>query len=172
MHEELTTFRTALGWCAMLGRGDQLRAFTFGHRDADAALAWLDSDLTAGARLSHWNAALARRIAAALDGELDDFRDVALDLEHFTPFSRRVARACRKIGWGETRSYAELAASVGSPRAARAVGHVMATNRTPLVVPCHRVVGSGGGLGGFSAPQGLAMKRRLLTLESAACCRA
>lgn len=172
MREELTTFRTALGWCAMLGRGDELRGLTFGHRDADAALAWLDSDLTTGARLSRWNAALARRIAAALDGEPDDFRDVAVDLEHLTSFSRRVARACRKIGWGETRSYAELAASVGSPRAARAVGHVMATNRTPLVVPCHRVVGSGGGLGGFSAPQGLAMKRRLLTLESAACCRA
>jgi len=171
MREELTTFRTALGWCAMLGRGEELCALTFGHRDADAALAWLDSDLTAGARLVRWNPRLARRIVAMLDGEPDDFRDVAVDIEHLTAFSRRVARACRRIGWGETKSYGELAASVGSPRAARAVGHVMATNRTPLVVPCHRVVGSGGGLGGFSAPDGLAMKRRLLTLESAACCR-
>jgi methylated-DNA-[protein]-cysteine S-methyltransferase len=171
MHGELTTFRTALGWCAMLGRGEELRALTFGHRDADAALAWLDSDLTKGAGLSRWNPGLARRITAVLDGEPDDFRDVVVDLGHLTAFSRRVARACRNIGWGETKSYGELAASVGSPRAARAVGHVMATNRTPLVVPCHRVVGSGGGLGGFSAPDGLAMKRRLLTLESAVCCR-
>jgi len=171
MREELTTFRTALGWCAMLGRGEELCALTFGHRDAAAALAWLDSDLTAGTRLSRWNPTLAQRIVAMLDGEPDDFQDVAVNIEHLTVFSHRVARACRRIGWGETKSYAQLAATVGSPRAARAVGHVMATNRTPLVVPCHRVVGSGG-LGGFSAPQGLAMKRRLLTLESAACCQA
>ena len=172
MHDELTTFRTALGWCAMLGRGDVLRALTFGHGDADAALAWLDSDLTAGARLSRWNPGLARRITAMLDGEPDNLQDTAVDLAHLTAFSRRVVRACRKIGWGETRSYAELGACVGSPRAARAVGHVMATNRTPLVVPCHRVIGTGGGLGGFSAPRGISMKRRLLTLESAACCNA
>jgi methylated-DNA-[protein]-cysteine S-methyltransferase len=172
MRKELTTFRTALGWCAMVGREEKLCALTFGHRDADAALAWLDSNLTAGARPTRWNPSLAGRIAAVLDGEPDDFRDVAVDATHLTAFSHRVARACRKIGWGTTKSYAELAASVGSPRAARAVGHVMATNRTPLVVPCHRVVGSGGGLGGFSAPDGLSMKRRLLTLESAACCQA
>src|SRR5262249_54781063 len=138
MRQELTTFKTVMGWCAMLGRGDELQALTFGHRDADAALAWLDPDLTASARFSRWNAELARRIAAVLEGEPDGFQDVAVDLAHLTAFSRRVIGACRKIAWGETRSYAELAARVDSPRGARAVGHVMATNRTPLVVPCHR----------------------------------
>ena len=65
-----------------------------------------------------------------------------------------------------TRSYGEVAAAAGSPGAARAVGQVMAANRTPLIVPCHRVLAAGGKIGGFSAPQGLALKRRLLALES------
>ena len=56
--------------------------------------------------------------------------------------------------YGTTRTYAELAARVGSPSAARAVGQTMARNRLPLVIPCHRVIGSGGGLGGFSATRG------------------
>lgn len=170
MRDEITTFDTSVGWCAMLGRGEQLRALTFGHRNADAALAWLDSKLTADARLSRWNPQLAKRIVAVLDGESDSFSDVVVDLDHLTDFGRRVIRACRRIGWGETRTYGELASATGHAGAARAVGSVMAGNRTPLVIPCHRVVASGGGLGGFSAPQGIAMKRRLLTIESAVCC--
>jgi len=68
------------------------------------------------------------------------------------PFQRKVLVACRRIPVGKTRTYAELAAAVGSPKAARAVGRVMATNRPlPIIIPCHRVVGSAGGLGGFSA---------------------
>ena len=170
IHDELSTFKTALGWCALLGRGEKLRAVTFGHKNADAALAWLDSKLTADARLSRWNKPLARRIAAVLDGEPDIFHDVPVDLDHLTKFGRDVIRACRRISWGETSTYSALATAARSPGAARAAGHVMATNRTPLVVPCHRVIATGGGLGGFSAPQGITMKRRLLTLESVACC--
>ncbi len=74
--------------------------------------------------------------------------------------------ACRRIPWGQTRSYAQLAAVAGRPGAARAVGSVMAKNRVPLVVPCHRVIASSGQLGGYSAPQGLSLKRRLLAMES------
>jgi methylated-DNA-[protein]-cysteine S-methyltransferase len=171
----INTFRTPLGWCAMLGAGDTLHALTFGHRNVDAAIRWLDEQLpvsmAADAKRASWNKLLAERIAAMLQGEPDEFRDVKIDASHLTPFSRSVVARCRKIGWGDTRSYGELAAAAGSPGAARAVGHVMATNRTPLIVPCHRVVGSGGGLGGYSAPQGLSTKRRLLELESVcACC--
>ncbi|HTQ40693.1 MAG TPA: methylated-DNA--[protein]-cysteine S-methyltransferase [Pirellulales bacterium] len=168
MHDELTTFRTPLGWCAMLGRGHQLRALTFGHRNADGALAALEGKIVAGARCSAWNRSLAQRLVAALEGEPDLFTDVDVDLTHLTPFSRKVTAACRRIPWGETRTYGELAATAGRPAAARAVGRVMSQNRTPLVVPCHRVIGSTGRLVGFSAPQGIALKRRLLMLESAA----
>ena len=77
----------------------------------------------------------------------------------------QVVRACRKIGRGRTRTYGELAAAAGSPGASRAVGSVMAKNRFPIIVPCHRVVGAGGSLGGFSAPTGLNLKERMLALE-------
>jgi methylated-DNA-[protein]-cysteine S-methyltransferase len=107
------------------------------------------------------------RLVRYADGEPVDFRDVPVAVEHLSAFQRRVVRACRAIPAGERRTYGQLAAAAGSPGAARAVGQVMATNRVPLIVPCHRVVASGGRLGGFSAPQGLAMKRRLLSLEAA-----
>ena len=101
-------------------------------------------------------------------GEPVDFADVPLALDHLTPFGRRVIAACRRFLGDSTRSYGELAAECGSPGAARAVGSVMAKNRYPLIVPCHRVLAAGGELGGYSAPDGLKMKRRLLAMESAA----
>jgi len=82
-----------------------------------------------------------------------------------TDFQRRVWRAARTIPWGQTRTYGELAAMAGSPRAARAVGQCMASNPVPLIVPCHRVIRCGGALGGFSAVGGQALKRRLLEWE-------
>ncbi|MCC7087326.1 MAG: methylated-DNA--[protein]-cysteine S-methyltransferase [Pirellulales bacterium] len=171
----LNTFRTPLGWCAMVGDGDTLHALTFGHRSAGAAIQWLDeifpvSPAASAARAS-WNRTLANRIVAMFEGEPDEFRDVKIDLSHLTPFGRRVISLCRKIGWGETRSYGQLASKAGSSGAARAVGSVMAANRTPLIVPCHRVIGSAGALGGYSGPSGLTTKRKLLALEGdCACC--
>jgi len=102
------------------------------------------------------------------EGDAVDFSEVPLALEHLTPFGRRVIAACRAIPWGQTKSYGELAVECDSPGAARAVGSVMAKNRYPLIVPCHRVLAAGGELGGYSAPDGLAMKRRLLAMEAQA----
>jgi methylated-DNA-[protein]-cysteine S-methyltransferase len=76
-----------------------------------------------------------------------------------------VLRALARVSYGRTVTYGELAARVGQPRGARAVGQAMARNPVPLVIPCHRVVASGGGLGGYGG--GLALKRRLLDLEGA-----
>jgi O-6-methylguanine DNA methyltransferase len=108
----------------------------------------------------------ARRLFAFCEGEVVDFLDIPLDDSVLTPFRRRVTEACRAIPYGTTLSYAELAERVGTPRGARAVGNVMRRNPWPLLVPCHRVVASSGKLGGYSAPDGLSMKRRLLSLES------
>ena len=170
MRDELTTFRTALGWCAMVGRGRQLRALAIAHPNAAAAVDSLKGELTAGARRSRWNRQLAERLTAALEGEPDSFADVEVDIDHLTPFSQRIVVACRRIDWGETRSYGQLAKLAGRSGAARAVGRVMSQNRTPLVVPCHRVVASNGKLGGFSAPQGIKLKKRLLALEPGVIC--
>lgn len=170
MSSGLTVFRTPVGWAALASRDEVLQAMTFGCRSADDAARRLRAYSKDKAKPSRFAQSVAERIVGALEGEPDEFRDLEIDLAHLTPFGRRVIAACRRIGWGQTRSYAELAAAAGSSGAARAVGQVMASNRTPLIVPCHRVVASGGRLGGYSAPQGLSLKRRLLALEAAVVC--
>jgi methylated-DNA-[protein]-cysteine S-methyltransferase len=95
-------------------------------------------------------------------GEPVDF-SIELDLPSATPFLRRVWDATVQIPRGETRSYGWLAASVGLPRAARAVGLAMQRNPLPIIVPCHRVVAWDGKLGGYGG--GLDLKRKLLQLE-------
>lgn len=112
--------------------------------------------------------------AAMRDQALDELAAYArggdlacpVDLAGVTPFRRRVLTALRRVGRGRTIGYGELASRVGSPGAARAVGSACANNPVPLWVPCHRVLASGGGLGGFSG--GLDVKRALLRLEGAA----
>jgi len=90
---------------------------------------------------------------------------VPLDLTGLTDFQQAVLRACRAIDYGTTTTYGALAAAVGRPGAARAVGAVMARNPIPLIIPCHRVLGADGRLGGFSAEGGVDVKRRMLRLE-------
>jgi len=89
--------------------------------------------------------------------------DYRLDVAGFTPFRKAVWAAMKKIPYGQTRSYRWVAEKVGRPRAFRAVGNACAKNPMVIIVPCHRVVGSDGRLGGFSA--GLDLKRALLELE-------
>ncbi len=109
--------------------------------------------------------AAARRIALHLSGHPQDLRAVPLDLSLVPPFHRRVYEVARRVRSGQTITYGELAARVGSPGAARSVGQAMARNPFLIVVPCHRVLGAGARLGGFSAPGGVKTKARLLELE-------
>jgi methylated-DNA-[protein]-cysteine S-methyltransferase len=164
-------FPSELGWMALAYRGERLMRLTFGHPSAAAAIAdlqqgddWTTSD---GDALPAWVADLVRRLQSYAAGGDESFADVPLALDDLSPFQRRVVRACRGIRRGKVRTYGELAAAAGSPGAARAVGNVMARNRLPIVVPCHRVVGSAGALGGFSARDGISMKQRMLALEGA-----
>lgn len=91
--------------------------------------------------------------------------DLALDLRGLPPFTVSVLEQLARVPYGRTTTYGALAARVGRPRAARAVGTVMNRNRIPIVLPCHRVVGSGGDLVGYAG--GLERKIRLLELEGA-----
>jgi methylated-DNA-[protein]-cysteine S-methyltransferase len=109
----------------------------------------------------------ARLLAAYLDGGEADFSRIAPDLEGLPDFVKRTLAMCRQIPRGSVISYGGLATAVGSPRAARAVGSAMAANPVALIIPCHRVVQSGGRLGGFGGG-GQAMKRRLLEWEGVA----
>jgi methylated-DNA-[protein]-cysteine S-methyltransferase len=175
----IASFLTDLNWMAVAWREEMLTGVSFGHasrRSAELSLArmpgWpqafcrLDADRQ-GDALPGWAANAIERLRRYASGERVDFSSVPFSLEHLTTFGSRVVAACRRIQWGETRSYGELAAECGSAGAARAVGSVMAKNRYPLIVPCHRVLAAGGELGGYSAPEGLSMKRRLLEMEGA-----
>jgi len=86
-----------------------------------------------------------------------------IDWERLSPFAKKVSRELARTRCGQMLSYAELARRAGNPKAARAVGRVMARNPFPLVIPCHRVIGSNGSLTGFGG--GLKLKARLLALE-------
>lgn len=98
-------------------------------------------------------------------GEVVEFNDIEVDLSESPPFWDKALRAIRAIPYGEVRSYGQIAAECGSPRAARAVGGAMASNPVPVIIPCHRIVGRNGCLTGFSAPGGETVKMLLLKME-------
>ena len=168
-------FPTDLGWMALAAAQQDgrwvLTHLVFGHHDARAAQraladAWRPDADGNPAAIRAWVDLLERYAA----GEPVSLAAIPVCRDHLTPFGRAVSEACSAIPYGQTRSYGQLAKQVGRPGAARAVGSVMSSNRTPLVAPCHRVLGAGGHLGGFSAPQGVAMKRRLLQMEGSWLC--
>jgi len=105
-----------------------------------------------------------RQLGQYLTGQRCRF-DLPLDLSHLSAFQAQVLRLTAEIPYGQTRSYKEVAARLGSPRAARAVGRAEATNPLPLVIPCHRVLGADGSLHGYGGPGGIKLKAWLLQLE-------
>jgi methylated-DNA-[protein]-cysteine S-methyltransferase len=169
----LSIFESEMGWFGLVGRGDVVVRVFIGHASADQVRSAAVRELpakTGGEKLteSDWNPKLRRKFQDFARGVPTNFSDVKLELGRTTPFRKRVIDAARKIGYGRTLAYGELAAKAGSPGAARAIGTVMATNQFPIIVPCHRVVASGGAIGGFSAPHGIELKRRLINMEAAA----
>jgi len=109
---------------------------------------------------------ILRRILDHVRTGRDDLRDVPVELPT-PPFERKVLEELRRIPVGETRSYGEIARRIGHPGASRAVGNACGSNPVPIVIPCHRVVPSHGGLGNYSALGGAETKRRLLAREGA-----
>jgi methylated-DNA-[protein]-cysteine S-methyltransferase len=109
---------------------------------------------------------LGERFATYFAGSRDEFLDVELELDDPTPFQRAVLETLRRIPYGETVTYGELAALAGYPNAQRTAGTFCAHNRFPLVVPCHRVVAADG-LGSYGS-LGIEYKRRMLELEGVA----
>jgi len=119
---------------------------------------------------AHWKPAdrvvrtAERQLTEYFAGDREEF-DLPLD-PNGTPFQMRVWRALLQIPYGETVSYGELARRIGRPKAQRAVGAANGSNPLPIIVPCHRVIGSNGSLTGYGG--GLDIKRHLLDIESAA----
>ena len=131
-----------------------------------------EHELEALSRLAGMRVLRAPRALDETRRELDDYFvgrrtafDLALDLRGLPDFTLRVLRELAKVPYGQTATYGELAERAGNPRASRAVGTVMNRNRIPIVLPCHRIVGSSGELVGYGG--GLDRKERLLRLEGA-----
>jgi methylated-DNA-[protein]-cysteine S-methyltransferase len=163
-------FPTAIGACAVAWRERGLVGVYFPEASEEATRQRIERRWPDAAPLAP-PPAVAEGIKAITALLLDGRRDLTgidLDMEGIDAFERQILEAARRIPPGATRTYGELAAEVGQPGAARAVGTAMARNRFPIVVPCHRVLAAGGGFGGFSAPGGLESKARLLTIERAA----
>lgn len=113
------------------------------------------------------------KVAPALQ-QLDEYLrgarktfNLAIDWSMLRPFQRQVLRIVFAIPYGQTRTYGDIAHEIGNPRAARAVGRANATNSMPLVIPCHRVIGSDGKLHGYGGGAGLPTKEWLLQMEGA-----
>lgn len=161
----VAVFPTELGWFALAGSDDIVDRLMIGHRSERQVRAACAASPFSDEEEFDWHPELRIRLQRYAEGELDRFDDVTVRDTATTRFQRQVLRTVRSIRFGETVTYGELAALSGSPSAARAVGAVMARNQVPIVFPCHRVVAAGGGLGGFSAPDGLNLKQRMLKLE-------
>lgn len=174
-----------------MSRADRQITWTaFATSIGDCALAWGDAGIV-GAQLPEVNsAALQRRmqrrfpgaatappgaaiagligaIQALLRGEPVPLSGALLDWRFVPPFNRRVYEVALRIAPGRTLTYGEVAARLGEPGAARAVGQALGSNPFAPIVPCHRVLAAGGRMGGFSAPGGTATKLRMLAIEGA-----
>ncbi|MBN2293808.1 MAG: methylated-DNA--[protein]-cysteine S-methyltransferase [Pirellulales bacterium] len=173
-HSEIRVFRTDLGWMALETRARTICNLVFGHDTAKAAEVQIvraveansDGYTNETSTENAWIEELVERLRDYAAGRPVEFDDFEVDTSAMTDFGRRVIKACRKIPYGHTLTYAVLAAKAGSRGAARAVGNRMAKNRVPLIVPCHRVLAAGNRLGGYSAPGGVKLKLRLLEMEA------
>ena len=166
---DFTLFETALGRCGIAWGPRGIAAVLLPEADERALRARVARAVPGAGEASppaDVNRAI-EEIAALLDGQPCLLADVVLDMEHVPEFDRRVYLVARAVPPGETITYGEIAARIGERGAAQAVGQALGRNPFPIVVPCHRVLAAGGGIGGFSARGGVATKRRMLAIEGA-----
>lgn len=160
--------KTDIGWCGAAASTRGLLAVVIGGKTRAHAEGLLSPYFFSmpGRQKKMSILGRLRRYAA---GKSVDFRSITLDMTLSSPFERSVLTAVRQVPYGKTMSYRGIAEIVGRPLACRAVAHALAKNPFPIVVPCHRIIGSDGKMCGYSAPGGVALKRRLLRMEGSSC---
>jgi len=168
---EFAVFPTDLGWFGLVGSEEVVSYLSIGHSTEfevhQQIASHIDqSDSVIQPDPTDWFPELREQLERYAAGEsIDHFSGQFFPLQS-TSFQMQVLQTVQQIPYGQMLTYAEVASRSGSPKSARAVGNVMASNACPILIPCHRVVGSNGNLGGFSAPQGVSLKRKMLDLES------
>jgi len=152
-----------MGWMVLFGGKDGLKRASL-KPTPDEAIEDLGSDLDGAEDDPDAFTQVIECLHRYAEGDMAALDEVELDFTGVTPFFGAAWNACRSIPAGETRSYAWLAVEAGSPLAMRAAGQAMARNRFSLIIPCHRVIASDGGLGGYGGG-GLGVKAKLLQME-------
>ena len=161
-------FRTPLGDCGIAWCNDAVVATHLPEEssaDTGRRLA-----ARTGATKGEPSSVIRRAIAsmtALLEGKGTDLTSIVCDFDGIDPFAAQVYAATRAIPAGETSTYGAIASQLGDKRLARDVGQALGRNPLPIIVPCHRVIGAGGRLTGFSAAGGIATKLRMLAIEGA-----
>ncbi|WP_439497629.1 methylated-DNA--[protein]-cysteine S-methyltransferase [Bosea sp. (in: a-proteobacteria)] len=162
-------FDTAIGACALVWQDERIVAAQLPEHDEAAARHRLARRFPQGTEAEPplFVRDAIGEIVALLAGERRDLAHLPIDLSATPDFNQRVYRVALAIPPGETLTYGEVAARIGEPGAARAVGVALGQNPIPIIVPCHRVLAAGGKTGGFSADGGVETKLRILTIEKA-----
>lgn len=163
---DFTLFKTKLGWC---GIAWSVKGLTRLHLPEPSI--WIVKKKNPDINIMRvenfppaWLSRLITRVQKHLGGNPQDFSDISIDFNNISDFRCRVYAATRRIRSGQIKTYGEVAKEIGSPGAARAVGHALSCNPIGLVIPCHRVVAVNH-IGGFSAFGGEKTKLKLLSIE-------
>jgi methylated-DNA-[protein]-cysteine S-methyltransferase len=167
-------FETALGWIGIVWNDRGVtRLFLPGHDRAamerrlsrHAGASGTPAEQASKAPPPQWVVDLIRSIERYAAGQEIDFSDAPVDLSGLDAFRLAIYDAARKLKFGETSTYGELAVRAGHAGLARETGQALGANPVPLIVPCHRILAAGGRIGGFSAPGGSTTKEKMLALE-------
>lgn len=158
--------KSPLGPLWLLADGEKIRLFEYGV-DKETFLQHCTAILHPGESLEESTPhPVLEQVRAYLRGEQRAI-ECHIVWGQFTPFQTAVYRAVLAIPYGETKTYGQIAAEIGRPRAARAVGTANGANPLPIIIPCHRLVGADGNLRGYGGIGGIRTKRWLLDLEKA-----
>ncbi|HIJ67174.1 MAG TPA: methylated-DNA--[protein]-cysteine S-methyltransferase [Planctomycetes bacterium] len=158
-------FRTRWGWFGLLGTERGLLRTCLPISTRSKAKSALLKDIWAASYDRKLFVELQAGIKAYFEGVCVDFAKIPVVLDGLGDFGTAVLTACRKVQYGQTISYGQLAGLTGKPKAGRAAGNILARNPVPLIIPCHRVIRSNRRIGGFSAAGGRGLKKRMLQLE-------
>jgi len=161
-------FLTAWGWAGFVFDRKGLRIFVLPEEKKEDVLFQIKKELKCNNLFEDsrgWEN-LIQKVKEYYAGKKVNFADCQLNLDSYTNFQKKILQTVRKISYGEIRSYKEAAEAAGYPRAYRAVGNTMRNNPLPLIIPCHRVIRSDGGLGGFSGKESHPLKKKMIDLES------
>jgi methylated-DNA-[protein]-cysteine S-methyltransferase len=162
-------FETAIGTCAIAWGPRGIVGASLPSKSAEASRAFMRKRYPDAVETNPPPPvqAIIDDAVALLQGERRDFAGAELDLDGVPPFHRRVYDIARAIPPGEVLTYGDVAKRLDDPGAARAVGQALGANPIPIIIPCHRVLASGGKTGGFSSPLGVETKMKMLTIERA-----